>query len=144
MLKFFNIPVDLIAGQAEQTFWVDVANVTSPVHTEIDASVDGVSGSIPVRLSQAWPSSPSPRRSPGGDSATGTLSLAGQVDIATTVYLSSTQGILTVPPSVTIPAGQSSATFPITTVQVTSDSQVILDALLGDSQLSSGIIDVTP
>ena len=148
MLQLFNTPVDFIAGLAQQDFWLSVASVTSPVHTEIDASVDGVTASIPVTVEPGLASITVPASIVGGASSTGTVNLAGPVDIATTVDLScvclSHPGVLTVPPSVTIPAGQSSATFPITTVQVTSESSVNLGALLGDSQLLSGIIDVTP
>jgi len=148
VLQLFNTPVDFSAGLAQQDFWLSVANVTSPVHTEIDASVDGVTASIPVTVEPGLASITVPASIIGGASSTGTVNLAGPVDIATTVDLScaclSHPGVLTVPPSVTIPAGQSSATFPITTVQVTSESSVNLGALLGDSQLLSGIINVTP
>ena len=66
-----------------------------------------------------------------------------------TVYIQSSWGILTVPASVTIPVGQTSATFPITTVPVDPDSQVSISAMhLVDNQgadsVSSNTIDVTP
>jgi hypothetical protein len=54
-----------------------------------------------------------------------------------------------VPASVTIPAGRTPVTFPITTVTVTSDSPVSVDAShtvssqLADS-VTSNTIDVTP
>jgi hypothetical protein len=85
----------------------------------------------------------------GGQSDTGTVTLAGAPDVAETVDLESTWGILTVPLSVTIPAGQTSVTFPITTVAVTSDSQVTVVAShnvsdqVADS-VTSNTIDVTP
>jgi hypothetical protein len=79
-----------------------------------------------------------------GASGTGTITLAGPVDTATTVYLQSTWGMLTVPGSVTIAAGKDSASFPIGVVPVTTDSPVSIVATLGTSTLQSGNIDVTP
>jgi hypothetical protein len=79
-----------------------------------------------------------------GATGIGTITLAGPVDTATTVGLQSTWGILTVPLSVTIPAGESSATFPISVVPVTTDSPVSILASLGTSVLQSDNIDVTP
>jgi hypothetical protein len=45
---------------------------------------------------------------------------------------------------VTVPAGESSATFPISVVPVTTDSPVSILASLGTSVLQSDNIDVTP
>lgn len=70
--------------------------------------------------------------------ATVTVNLGGST--AETVYLQSVDGILTVPASVTIPAGQISVTFPVTTVQVTSDSQVFVNAShIVSSQLADSV-----
>jgi hypothetical protein len=53
----------------------------------------------------------------GGNPAQGTVTLGGAVDGDTEVTLSSTDtSVATVPPSVTVPAGQTSATFTITTL----------------------------
>jgi hypothetical protein len=123
---------------------INTANVTSPVHTKIVATVDGVTTSLPVTIEPGLASFTLPATIVGGQSATGAVTLAGPVDTATTVYLQSTWGILTVPGSVTIQKGQSSATFPISTVSVSSDSQVSIVATLGSSTLQSGNIDVTP
>lgn len=85
----------------------------------------------------------------GGQSGTGTVTLTGAPDVPDTVYLQSTWGILTVPGSVTIPAGQTSVTFPIATVAVTSDPQVnvvashIVSDQLADS-VTSNTVGVTP
>jgi hypothetical protein len=66
------------------------------------------------------------------------------VDAATTVGLQSTVGILSVPVTVTIPAGQSSASFQATTVAVTSDTTVNIYAALGSTNLPSAAITITP
>ena len=80
----------------------------------------------------------------GGQPFTATINLAGPVDTATTVSLQSTAGILNVPGTVTIPAGQSSASFQATTVTVTADSTVNIYAYLGSTSLPSAAITVTP
>jgi hypothetical protein len=100
-------------------------------------------------LRSAFASVTLPATIAGGQAGTGTVTLAGAPDVPETVYLQSTGGILTVPASVTIPAGQTTAAFPITTVAVTSDSQVTVIAShnvsdqLADS-VTSNTIDVTP
>ncbi|HEY5397696.1 MAG TPA: hypothetical protein VIL16_20105 [Trebonia sp.] len=147
-LQFFvPPPVTFAPGQESTDFEVDVANVTAPVHTTISVTVDGVTTQTPVTIEPGLASFSLPATlSTGttGATGTGTITLAGPVDTATTVDLQSTWGILTVPLSVTIPAGGSSATFPISVVPVTSDSPVSIVAMLGTSTLQSDNIDVTP
>jgi hypothetical protein len=124
---------------------VNTANVTSPVHTTLVATVDGVSASLPVTIEPGLASfTDVPATVTGGQSFTATVNLAGPVDTATTVSLQSTVGILDVPVTVTIPAGQSSASFQATTVAVTSDTTVNIYAYLGSASLPSSTITVTP
>jgi hypothetical protein len=126
---------------------VDVSNLTAPVHTTMTETVDGVTAKTPVAIERGLASFTLPATlSTGttGAAATGTITLAGPVDTATSVDLQSTWGILTGPLSVTIPAGKSSATFPISVVPVISDSPVSIVAMLGTSTLQSGNIDVIP
>jgi hypothetical protein len=140
-------PITLNPGQSTIYFEVNVANVTAPVHTTISLTVDGATAQTPVTIEPGLASFSLPAAlSTGttGASGIGTITLAGPVDTATTVGLQSTWGILTVPLSVTIPAGESSATFPISVVPVTTDSTVSILASLGDSVLQSDNIDVTP
>jgi hypothetical protein len=124
---------------------VNTANVTSAVHTTLVATVDGVSASLPVTIEPGLASfTDVPATITGGQSFTGTINLAGNVDTPTTVALQSTVGILSVPVIVTIPAGQSSASFEATTVPVTSDTTVNIYASLGSTNLPSATITVTP
>jgi hypothetical protein len=146
-LQFFvPPPITFAPGQESEYFEVDVSNLTAPVHTTMTVTVDGVTAKTPVTIEPGLASFTLPATlSTGttGAAGTGTITLAGPVDTATTVDLQSTWGILTVPLSVTVPAGKSSATFPISVVPVTSDSPVSLVASLGTSTLQSGNIDVT-
>jgi hypothetical protein len=58
----------------------------------------------------------------GGDPALGTVTLGGPVDVNTEVTLISTDPSgATVPSSVTVPAGQTGATFTITTLPNNTD-----------------------
>jgi hypothetical protein len=147
-LQFFPPPpITLGPGQSTVYFEVNVANVTAPVHTTISLTVGGATAQTPVTIEPGLASFTLPATlSTGSTGATGigTITLAGPVDTATTVGLQSTWGILTVPLSVTIPAGESSATFPISVVPVTTDSPVSILASLGTSVLQSDNIDVTP
>jgi hypothetical protein len=147
-LQFFAPPpITFVPGQATDYIEVDVANVAAPVHTTISVTVDGSTAKTPVTVEPGLASFTLPATlSTGttGATGTGTIMLAGPVDTATTVGLQSTWGILTVPLSVTVPAGESSATFPISVAAVTTDSPVSIVASLGTSTLQSDNIDVTP
>jgi hypothetical protein len=124
---------------------IDTANVTSAVHTEIKATVDGVKASLPVTIEPGLASITNvPATITGGDSFTATVNLAGPVDVATTVGLQSDSGILTAPSDVVIPAGQSSANFSVTTVPVDSDSDGSITASLGSNRIFSSTVTLTP
>src|ERR1700722_2457582 len=122
---------------------------SAPVHAVVTVSIGGSTASTSVTIEPSLASVTLPATIVGGQSGTGTVTLAGAPDVADTVYLQSTWGILTAPQSVTIPAGQTSVTFPITTVAVTSDSPVTVIAShnvsdqVADS-VTSNTIDVTP
>jgi hypothetical protein len=124
---------------------INTANVTSAVHAQIDATVQGVKASLPVTIEPGLASITGlPATIVGGNGFTAMVNLAGPVDTATTVNLQSTAGILTVPLQVVIPAGQSSASFKATTVPVTADSGVSIIASLGNTNLQSGTVTLTP
>ena len=135
---------DVTPGFAQAFVDIDTANVTSPVHTELTATADGVTAKLPITIEPGLTSITIPATVTGGDSFTGTVSLAGPVDTPTTIDLQSTWGIVTVPGLVTIPTGQSSVTFTATTVPVDTDSDVSIVAMLGSTTLQSDNITVTP
>jgi hypothetical protein len=144
-LELQNTTWPISPGDNDAYVDINTANVTSPVHTTLVATVDGVSASLPVTIEPGLASFTNvPTTITGGDSFTGTINLAGPVDTATTVSLQSTVGILNVPVIVVIPAGQSSASFQATTVAVTSDTTVNIYASLGSENLPSATVTVTP
>lgn len=64
-----------------------------------------------------------------GESATGTLNLTGDATgPGATISLTSSDGNLTVPASVSVPKGSSSVTFPVTTAAVSSNDLVTITA----------------
>jgi FG-GAP-like repeat len=78
----------------------------------------------------------------GGNSSTGTVTLNGVAQAATTVAISSNNAAAIVPTSVVVPAGSSSRTFSISTTQVqTTTSAVITASLNGTSRSATLIIN---
>jgi hypothetical protein len=127
----------------------DVPYEARPVHATVTVSLGGSTATASLTIEPSLASVTIPATIVGGQASTGTVTLAGAPDAPETVYLQSSWGILTVPGSVTIPAGDTSVTFPITTVTVTSDSQVSVSAWhtvstqTADS-VTSNTTDVTP
>lgn len=128
--------VSVDPGCMSTGFNIAVAYETAPIHARITASSAGSSSSLPITTEPSLASVTMPPAIVGGQSATGTVNLAGAPDEPETVYLQSGWGILTVPNSVVVPAGHTSASFPITTYAVTTASQVSVNAfhLVGDLQ----------
>jgi hypothetical protein len=142
-------PVNITPGCDNTEISFEVPYESAPVHATVTVSIGGSTATASLTIEPSLASVTIPATIVGGDSATGIVTLAGAPDATETVYLQSDWGILTVPGSVTIPAGQTSATFPITTVAVTSDSQVAVSAWhtvssqLADS-VTSNTTDLTP
>lgn len=125
-------PAIITSGCEQGVISFDAPGQTSAVHATVTVSVDGVTSSIPVTIEPYLKSFTLPTSMEGGASATGTINMAGPVDTATTVNLNSTwDGILSVPGTVTIPAGSASATFPITTERNSENETVGIAAILG-------------
>ena len=80
----------------------------------------------------------------GGDPFTGTVALAGPSSGDTGVRLSSSWAIMEVQSRVTIPAGETSATFTGTTRQVDGDAQVFVTGDYGSNSEQSGWMTLTP
>lgn len=111
--------VTVPAGQASVQFAVATSGVSSPQTVTLSATrPDGSSATASLELTRAVFDSLalSTAALRGGLSATGTVSLIGQAPPGgRTVTLSSNNTGVTVPASVVVPEGQSSATFPIAT-----------------------------
>ena len=141
--------VNVVPGCDNATISFDVPYESHPVHATVTVSLGGSTATTSLTIEPSLATVTIPATIVGGQASTGTVTLAGAPDAPDTVYLQSSWGILTVPGSVTIPAGQTSVKFPITTVTVTSDSQVFVSAWhtvsmqIADS-VTSNTTDVTP
>jgi len=143
-IELQDTSTDITPGFDDGYVFINTANVTSPVHAKLEATVAGITATLPVTIEPGLASVTVPATVTGGDSFTGSVTLAGPVDTATTVELQSTWGIVTVPVVVTIPAGHSSASFTASTVPVTSDSPVTIEATLGNTEVPSNTVTLTP
>lgn len=83
-----------------------------------------------------------PNPVPGGTNSIGTLTLDTAAPTNLQFQLSANSGVVQLPTSVTVPQGQSSATFLVQTQQTTQDVDVTITAQRG-SQIVSGILTVT-
>ena len=116
-------------------FWrVEAINgtVASPWSTTRSFTVTGTTSSPALTGISLAP----PGEVKGGVSTTATVTISLPAPAAgTTVTLTSGEpAVAQVPPSVTVPAGQTSATFTITTQPVTNSHTVVITATLGSEQ----------
>jgi hypothetical protein len=124
---------------------VTAAAVTGGVHTQLQASVGGVTATLPVTIEPGLVSITGvPATVPEGVQFTATVNLAGPVDTATTVEVQALDSILSLPAQVVIAKGASSATFTAIAGQVMSDVPVTLSASLGTTTVYSSSVTVTP
>jgi hypothetical protein len=136
--------VYITGGFRSGQFVIHASDVTRTTRTEIQATADGVTTSIPVTVQPRLTSiTDMPTSVQGGESFQGTVNLAGRSDNDTVVALQSSWGIVDVPVTVTIPAGSMSATFTGTSVPVDSPSDVTITASLGDGTADS-TVTLTP
>ena len=127
--------VTVTAGASNATFTVSTSAVTSSTPVTISASYAGVTKTASLTvLPQAPPTISSLTLNPtsvtgGAQSSTGTVTLSGPaLTGGAQVMLASNSGAASVLPSVTVPAGASSATFTVSTIAVTSSTPVTISA----------------
>ncbi len=126
--------VAVAAGATSVQFPVTTSMVTSVSSAAISASYAGVSASQTLTVNPIQVSvSLSPTSVVGGNPSTGTVTLSGQAPAnGLTVTLSSSNTtVATVPGNVIVAAGQTSATFTVTTTAVTSSTSVYITAAYG-------------
>lgn len=136
------VSVTVPAGSSTASFSIATTAVTSRKSVTITASTaqrsaqavlavvpDGV---LEVRV---------PETLVGGETGTGTVQLTGQAgNGGTTVALSTSSGLLSVPPTVVVPEGQTSATFSISApVTPSSPQTVTITATLGSTSESANV-----
>lgn len=141
-----SVPATVLvpAGQSKATFTVTTSAVTTDQNVLITATAAGgaqASRTLTVQAPGIISLSVQPSTPTGGAVATGTLVLnvaapSGGLVISLS---SSNTSAATVPASVTVPAGQTSASFPVTTYPVASDTSATITATRGSVMKSTTI-----
>ncbi len=128
--------VHIAEGETSASFAIETDPVSSLVSGVITASLSGCSSKT-VTVTILSPCVKSLKLSVGsivgGGSLTGTVTLTGPAPAGgTEVELISSDAKVSVPSSVTVPEGQTSATFMVTTQSVLAILTATIDAVLGD------------
>jgi hypothetical protein len=143
--------VTVAAGATSATFTVATTSVTAATTATISATFGGVLGTATLTVTPTGTPSPvtlsalslNPTSVVGGNVSTGTVTLS---DVAPTggaaVALSSNNAAATVPASVTVAAGATSATFAVNTSAVSANTTVVIAGTLGVTRSAS--LTVTP
>jgi subtilisin family serine protease len=135
-------------GASSGTFTVTTTTQSTSYSVSISASLNGLSASsylsvMPIPYINTLSVSPSTIQ--GGKNSTGTVYLTTSAPTGgTIVTLSSNNGAVTVPTSVTVPAGTSSATFAITSTTVSTATTVTISASCPASTTRTASLTLVP
>jgi hypothetical protein len=140
--------VTVPAGQTSATFTANTTAVTATTPVDVTATYDGVtvSGRMFLLISRAVDSvtlSPSSVVSPASSTGTVTMRAAAPTGNAVVDLASSNSVLATVPFSVVVPAGQSSATITVNAAQVTQVTTVVISATY-ENVTQSATLTITP
>src|SRR5665213_4080606 len=106
-------------------FTVTVTDSATPTPHTATASLDVLINPAITTVSL------NPATVPGGTPSTGTVTLSGAAPAAAAVTLASSSPAATVPATVTVAAGQSTATFQVTSTAVNASTQATITATYG-------------
>jgi hypothetical protein len=144
--------VTVAAGATTASFTVNTSAVAASTTVAISASYAGATASASLTVTPA-PTAPTlssltlnPTTVVGGvQSSTGTVTLSGPAlsGGAQVALFSSNSAVASVPSSVTVPAGATSATFTVSTSAVTASTTVTISASYGGATRSASLT-VTP
>ncbi len=137
-------------GNSAVSFTITTSPVIGlPTGGNIFATAGGVTKSVFITVT-ADPNAPpllqslsiTPSSLPGGTAATGTVVFSAPAPAGgTSVTLStSNRAVATVPGIVTVPGGQTSATFTVTTFPVTADTSVTISAFLDATRTATVLV----
>jgi hypothetical protein len=138
------------AGATRANFTVSAPEVTATTTVDISAKLTGVTVTAPLTITDS--SGPglstitlNPSTVVGGQTTTGTVMLNGAAGPGGVVVSLFSYAPVTVPPSVTVPAGQTSAIFTISTAPVTFGTVVGVTAAVGCvAQMASLMVTTGP
>jgi hypothetical protein len=137
-----NATVNIPAGALTGSFSISTAPVLAATSINISASLNGVSQVAGLMLVPPYSLSSvsvNPGRQFGGFTTNGTVTLTGPADSNAMIFLSTSNAALaSVPVSVTIAPGGTSANFPITLQPVATDTAVSISASLAGVSQTAG------
>ena len=138
--------ISVPAGNSATGFTITTSAVASFSTVRIDAGAGGVTKSEFINLA-ASPNPPAGLQSvalgagsvTGGATVTGTVALSGNAPAGgvSVTLATSNSSAAQVPPVVAVPAGQSQATFTVTTVGVSTNTSVTITGFLGSATRSA-------
>ncbi len=123
----------IAAGTSSATFVVTTTSVATTSAASLSATANGATANatLTVTASLTHQLSINPTSVVGGVSSTGTVTLSAAAPAGgVTINLSSNQAFATVPASVTVNAGASSATFQVMTTAVPTDASATISATM--------------
>jgi hypothetical protein len=123
----------------------DVALQVRGANPATDVLLNTSGGVIPPTIPTITALTLNPGSVSGGSAATGTVTLSARAQTATTVQLTSSNAAATVPASVTVASGASTANFTINTTQVAATTAAtITGSLNGSARSASLTINAAP
>jgi hypothetical protein len=133
--------VTVPAGQTTASFSIGTSAVTATTNVRISAAFNAATLSTDITLFPLLAQVAFNGNVPGGTPATGTVTLSGAAPAggAIVALSSANTSLVTVPANVTVPAGQTSATFTATTAPVTQTTAVNVSASLNGTTVSTNL-----
>jgi len=134
--------VSFATGETTKTFNIVPSYVTTDTTGDVTSVLDGVTKTttLTVLSHKVAALDVTPSTVIGGNSAVGTVTLTSKAAPGGyVVALSSDNPAITVPTEVTVPAGQTTATFPVDFAVVAADSNGVVTAQLNGSSKTSNV-----
>ena len=131
--------VTVPAGQTSASFPIGTSSVTATTSVRITAAYNGSTFAADMTLFTLLQSVSFNGNQPGGTPATGTVGLGAPAPSGGLVVAlsSGNTSLVTVPASVTVPAGQTTVTFTANTQPVTQTTGVVITASSGGTTVST-------
>jgi len=131
--------VTVPAGQTTASFTIGTSAVTTTTNVRISATFNGTTSAVDMTLFPLLASVSFDGNVPGGSPANGTVTLSGPSPSGGTVVTlsSGNPSLVTVPASVTVPAGQANVTFTANTAPVTQTTGVTVSASSAGTTVST-------
>ncbi len=139
--------VTVPAGASSATFTATTATVPSNISATVRATFNGVikTGTLVVQAPKPSVLTYNPTIITGGKSGVGKITLNGRAPVGGyEVQLTSNNDIFTIPSTVTVPEGATSATFPVSALVVDTNTVVTTTATANGTTVTRSVTIATP